>query len=481
MTMVGMSDVLYRKYRPQRFEDLTGQRAIVTTLTNQLLFGSTAHAYCFSGPRGVGKTTIARLLAKALNCTQRASDSAEPCLECAQCLAMTQGNSLDLIEVDAASHTGVDHVRDAIIAATRVATAGAKYKVFIIDEVHMLSISAFNALLKTLEEPPSHTVFMLATTEAQKMPATILSRCQRFALRPILAEAMMGRLGFIVKKEKLTVDGPALEEIVRSAGGSMRDALSLLDQVVVFAPQGAGRDAVRELLGLLSQETVASFMAVLKANDPKTIVSEVVKYLEKGGDLSQLARDLQERCHLLLQVKAGLESFPGEDLAELSRSAKAYSFDELERNIRLLGRCLEEMRKSPCPQAVFQAFCLRMSQPGVDIASLSRRLEALERKISQSGGAQKSVPPEVSSAPPDPPAFKPPDPLPPPPVSSEFSADPKPDSSERIDADLLRTQWPSFVQEVQKAKPSLGHCLEDAEASVTAEGSILLTFSFPTF
>ena len=293
MTMVGMSDVLYRKYRPQRFEDLTGQRAIVTTLTNQLLFGSTAHAYCFSGPRGVGKTTIARLLAKALNCTQRASDSAEPCLECAQCLAMTQGNSLDLIEVDAASHTGVDHVRDAIIAATRVATAGAKYKVFIIDEVHMLSISAFNALLKTLEEPPTHVVFIVATTEIHKVPATILSRCQRFQFSRISHTEMLERLKMLVKKEGRSVDAAVLDEIAGRSEGSLRDAETTLGQILGLEETAPITMDIAELVIPRTVDSdVIRFGTLLGGSDTATAIQELKTFEEAGGEPLRLVEGL---------------------------------------------------------------------------------------------------------------------------------------------------------------------------------------------
>ena len=393
--------VLARKYRPQSFEDLIGQEPVAKTLVNALSQGKVAHAYLFSGPRGTGKTTTARLLARALNCQK--GPTPKPCGDCPSCKEILTGSSVeDVLEIDAASNRGIDDIRN-LRENVKYAPARSRFRIYIIDEAHQITKEGFNALLKTLEEPPSYTVFMLATTELQKMPATILSRCQRFGLRPIASHAMTDRLEAISKKESLKIDRPALEEITRAAGGSVRDALSLLDQVVVFAPQGASREAVRDLLGLLPREVIRSFTETLRGGDLKKIVLEVVGYIEKGGDLSQLARDLQERYHLVLQAKAGLTDFPGEDAAELKGQAENYSFNELEKNIRLLGRCQEEMKRSPSPQAVFQVFCLRLAQPGVDTQLLLKRIETLEQALSG-----KAPAPALAPAPASAPAVKPP-------------------------------------------------------------------------
>src|SRR3989339_626328 len=222
-----MSQALYRTYRPQTFADLTGQEHVKRTLQNQLKIGRVAHAYLFTGTRGVGKTTAARLLAKAVNCqgiTEGKDSLPEPCNVCSSCQEITGGSSLDVYEIDAASNTGVDHVREHIIESVRFSPNKAKMKVFIIDEVHMLSTSAFNALLKTLEEPPAHALFILATTEIHKVPATILSRCQRFDFKKISKEAMVTRLASIVKQEKRNVDEDVLLGIAKHSGGSERDA-----------------------------------------------------------------------------------------------------------------------------------------------------------------------------------------------------------------------------------------------------------------
>jgi len=504
--------VLARKYRPQSFEDLIGQEPVARTLVNALSQGKVAHAYLFSGPRGIGKTTTARLLARALNCEK--GPTPKPCGLCAACKEIASGASMeDVLEIDAASNRGIDDIRD-LRENVKYAPVRSRYRIYIIDEAHQITKEGFNALLKTLEEPPSHAVFMLATTESQKMPATILSRCQRFGLRPITSPSMVQRLEWIVKQEGLKVERSALEEIVKAAGGSMRDGLSLLDQVVMFAPQGARQDAVRELLGFLPRETVDSFTTVLKSGDPKAIIAQVIEYLEKGGDLSQLARDLQDRYHLVLQAKAGVEDFPGENPEDLAQQAQSYTFDELERNVRGLGRCMDEMKRSPFPQAIFEVFCLRLSQPGIDTASLLRRVETLEKKLASSGApASYSVSGPPSGAPAASPkvsstsSFQKPAPISSLPPSSAPKKDPQasaslPSSSRvtleppeaetpaatsvaapvqvksiGIDDEQLRAHWPFVVQEVHKGKPSLGASLEDAEVRLTVDGALHLVFS----
>ncbi|MFC1613609.1 DNA polymerase III subunit gamma/tau, partial [Patescibacteria group bacterium] len=229
-----MSKVLYQKYRPQKFSEIYGQHHIKTAIKNQIACNKVAHAYLFCGPRAVGKTTIARLLAKAVNCEKRKDGDPEPCNKCDLCMEITEGRAVDIIEIDAASHTGVDNVRENIISNARVSVTKAKYKVFIIDEVHMLSISAFNALLKTLEEPPKDVIFILATTEIHKVPATIISRCQRYDFKKINSEDVVAKLNRIVLDEGREVDEKILKNIAIQTEGCLRDAESLLGQVLVF-------------------------------------------------------------------------------------------------------------------------------------------------------------------------------------------------------------------------------------------------------
>ncbi|MBI5134889.1 DNA polymerase III subunit gamma/tau [Candidatus Uhrbacteria bacterium] len=277
--------VLYRKYRPLTFAHVTNQRAVVQTLMNEIVTGHIGHAYCFSGPRGVGKTSIARIVARSLNCLNRSNDSAEPCNTCSSCQSMLSGSCLDLIEVDAASNTGVDHVRDNIIAAARVASAGGKKKIFIIDEAHMLSLSAFNALLKTLEEPPEHVVFILATTEIHKFPATILSRCQRFHFGRIASVDIVERLQHIATLEHRQVDLEVLQAIADQSDGGLRDAESLLGQVLSLETNGSiTMDIAQLVVGRVIESDILSLAQHMAGAQASAAIRQLQQYQEDGGD-----------------------------------------------------------------------------------------------------------------------------------------------------------------------------------------------------
>ncbi len=309
--------VLYRKYRPQQFADVTNQRAVVQTLKNEIATNHVGHAYCFSGVRGVGKTTIARLFARTLNCTERASDresgSVEPCNTCAQCIAMINGNSLDLIEIDAASNTGVDHVRENIISASRVATAGGKKKIFIIDEAHMLSLSAFNALLKTLEEPPDHVVFILATTEIHKFPATILSRCQRFHFDRIRSADIIDRLQGIVTAEGRMVDTEVLQAIANQSEGSLRDAESLLGQVLSLETEGTiSMDIAELVVGRVIESDILALAGQMTAGNATDAMASLQRYQQEGGEAVRL---LDGMIELFRQGLLTAEYIPVENIS----------------------------------------------------------------------------------------------------------------------------------------------------------------------
>jgi DNA polymerase-3 subunit gamma/tau len=286
---------LYRKYRSQTFSDLVGQEAVSRALQGAIASGRVAHAYLFSGSRGTGKTSTARLLAKSINCLNRAEGSPEACGQCDSCVQVAAGAALDLIEIDAASNRGIDEIRD-LREKVHLAPALGRRKVYIIDEAHMLTPDAFNALLKTLEEPPEHVIFILCTTDAQKMPMTVLSRCQQYVFRRFTEEQVVARLRHIATLEKITVEPEALQLIARVAQGSMRDAVGLLDQVVPLAGAAVTVTAARELLGIADPAQVdALFDAVLNGR-PTEALDRLAAVYEAGGELRQVVRGIMERC-----------------------------------------------------------------------------------------------------------------------------------------------------------------------------------------
>jgi DNA polymerase-3 subunit gamma/tau len=286
---------LYRKYRSQTFADLVGQEAASRALQGAIIGGRVAHAYLFSGSRGTGKTSAARLLAKALNCTGRGRDSAEPCNKCQSCVEMTAGSALDLIEIDAASNRGIDEIRD-LREKVNLAPALGPFKVYIIDEAHMLTEPAFNALLKTLEEPPAHVVFILCTTDAQKIPLTVIGRCQQFVFRRHSEEQITSRLTHIAKAERVQVDGEAMQLIARTAQGSMRDAVGLLDQLVPVASGPISLDSARALLGIADPRLLDSLLDDVLAGRAAEALAEVNRVYAAGAELRQVVRGLMEGC-----------------------------------------------------------------------------------------------------------------------------------------------------------------------------------------
>jgi DNA polymerase-3 subunit gamma/tau len=286
---------LYRKYRSQTFADLVGQEAASRALQGAIIGGRVAHAYLFSGSRGTGKTSAARLLAKALNCTGRRRDSAEPCNACQSCVEMTGGSALDLIEIDAASNRGIDEIRD-LREKVNLAPALGPFKVYIIDEAHMLTEPAFNALLKTLEEPPAHVVFILCTTDAQKIPLTVIGRCQQFVFRRHSEEQIVSRLTHIAKTEKVQVDPEAMLLIARTAQGSMRDAVGLLDQLVPLASGPISLESARALLGIADPRLLDSLLDDVLAGRAAEALAEVNRVYAAGAELRQVVRGLMEGC-----------------------------------------------------------------------------------------------------------------------------------------------------------------------------------------
>ena len=344
---------LYRKYRPLTFGDVAGQEHVKTTLQNEIISGHTVHAYLFSGPRAVGKTTTARIFSRAINCEQRKHDESEPCNACSACVSLSESKTLDALEIDAASHTGVDNVRENIIAASRVANTSLKYKVFIIDEVHMLSIQAFNALLKLLEEPPSNVVFILATTEIHKVPATIISRCQRFDFKKIPPDAMIERLEKISRLEKKDVAREVLEYVVQYSTGCQRDAESLLGQLLTLNDKKIDLTTAALLLPISDHERVGKLVKNIVHKEAQEGISIIQELVEGGCDLSTFSNDVIGYLRDMLLIKNGASdtvqrsSIALKDIAELSGKME---MDRLLRTIECFSQANGDSRWFQIPQ-----------------------------------------------------------------------------------------------------------------------------------
>lgn len=377
-----MSEALYRKYRPQTFEDVVGQEHIERTIKNAIEQDKVSHAYLFCGPRGTGKTTTARLLAKALLC--EGGPTADPDGTCEDCQLIAAGEHPDVYELDAASRTGVDNVREEIINRVQFAPTRGRYKVYIIDEVHMLSVAAFNALLKTLEEPPSHVVFILATTDPQKVPETIHSRCQRFDFRRISAEAMVARLGAVCVSEGVEFEGEALDLIAHRAEGGLRNALTSLEQIIAFGEGKVTLAGAEAMLGSLDSSEMSEIMNAVGTRDAAACFRWTAQYVETGADLARFVGDMAERVRNLYVM-----SLVGADVAlEVSESERReftgelplFGPDRLARLLGVLGDLSAELKTSTNPRLSFEIALTRMVRPDSDLTleALAERIEALE-------------------------------------------------------------------------------------------------------
>jgi len=396
----GAYQVLARKYRPGHFRDLIGQEAMVKTLTNAFAHDRIAHAFILTGVRGVGKTTTARIIAKGLNCTGRVDEKGgdkptiDPCGECDACVSIAEGRNVDVLEMDAASNTGVDNMRE-IIDSVRYRAAAARYKVYIIDEVHMLSISSFNALLKTLEEPPEHVKFIFATTEIRKVPVTVLSRCQRFDLRRIEPEAMLANLREIAGKEDARISDEALALITRAAEGSLRDAQSLLDQAIVHGHGGeteTGAAEVRAMLGLADRGRVIDLFEAIMRGDAKAALEELGAQYADGADPAVVLRDLAELTHWVsvLKISAEAAADPTVSTAERARGqdlAGRLSMRVLTRAWQMLLKAIEEVPVAPSAMMAAEMAVIRLTH----VADLPPP-EELVRRLTEGGGAARRGP-----------------------------------------------------------------------------------------
>jgi DNA polymerase-3 subunit gamma/tau len=354
--------VLARKWRPQGFDDLIGQESVVKTLKNAIASEKIAHAYLFSGPRGVGKTSSARILAKALNCQQRSG--IEPCGACQSCEAITDSASVDVLEIDGASNNSVEAVRE-LRETVKYAPSGGKYKIYVIDEVHMLSNSAFNALLKTLEEPPPHVVFIFATTEPKKIPATILSRCQHHSFRRISGNVIKGQLQAITKSENIKISDSALTMIAKAADGSMRDALTLMDQACSFSDEITEHE-LQSLMGLPETEVISNLSKHILTGDIAKTLNTIKELTDRGSDLRQLTRELVENFRNIAIVKItpdpeGLLELSGEDVQKLQALSDNVTIEELTLLLSELLRLEGEVRNSINPRYTLELGLMRTS------------------------------------------------------------------------------------------------------------------------
>jgi len=437
---------LYRKYRPQKFSDLVGQDHLVQTLTNEIAMGKIAHAYLFSGPRGIGKTTMARLFAKAVNCESRKEDDFEPCNKCSSCEEISNGRNIDVIEIDAASHTGVDNVRENIIDNAQFRPTRSKYKIFIIDEVHMLSTSAFNALLKTLEEPPSHVVFILATTELHKLPATIISRCQRFNFKKINQDIILNKLKNIAENEDVKIDKKVLERIISKSEGCLRDAESLLGQVMSLNLKKISTDDVVSILPTSDINEVLDYIEAVVDSNAEGAISIIDRSAREGINLEQFALDALEALRSIMIFSAG--QAPGTDYGDqakikIKELSSKISPEKIIKMIESLMKRRNEIKQSPIPQLPLELFSIEFSQTEEKTGKTNTPKDPptpIDNSVSYDGNHGKSNDTIVNKR--------------------ETAT--KKTSASPVSLDEARTKWPDVINNISEKFPSMAFILKMA-------------------
>jgi len=462
--------VLARKWRPQTFEEVVGQEHVTTTLRNAIRTGRIAHAYLFAGSRGVGKTTTARILAKALNCSQGPAE--EPCNQCASCHEITGSRSLDVAEIDGASNRGIDEIRDLRENVKYTPTQG-KYKVYIIDEVHMLTKEAFNALLKTLEEPPAHVIFIFATTEAGKVPMTILSRCQRFDFRRIEPDRIVAHLTKMLEGGPIRADQECLYLVSQKADGSLRDSISLLDQLISYGGDRITAQDVRQVLGLVDEALFFRAVELVRARDRAGILTLIDEVSAGGYDLQEYALGLLAHLRKLLFISAGagegpLAAAPAEGRQRYLDQAAGFDDRDLLRMIRILVEAESAMKRSSQGRLILEVACVRL-------CSLDSTV-SIEELLRQLGGGEgpEGQPPKPRSQP---------RPQPEAPTRTAPSA-----PSEQIAAQAAQGSppagdfqdlWQKLLAGVKEVNMILGTCLESARPVGVSDGKLVLSFAGP--